>query len=72
MSNFQVERTWWEAKPQTDRLAIAQAIADDMKKIEISDPFIYQRTMSSLLNNVTVPEDYKKRRENELKRGSRS
>jgi len=40
------------------RQAISRIIAERVAEKNTSDPFIYDRVMSHLLNNVVVPEDY--------------
>jgi len=57
-----MERQAWANATADHRNRTMRQIARRMMKIEKSDPFIYNRVMSSLKNNMTTPADYEKRK----------
>lgn len=61
IADMVLERHVWMQKPTVERERVSHDLASRMKRVNRSDPTIYDRTYSHLMSGVMTPEDFKRK-----------
>ena len=61
LKELQIERQAWKNASKAHRNEQIHLICSRMAKVDRNDPFAYDRAYTHLTNNISTPDDYRKR-----------